>query len=600
MATRSDPSDERAGTLQKLKWLTGVRLLLASILLGSAVILDLGERLPFSTTPLYALLGCTFGLSLLYAMALRAQRFIAAQGVTQLTLDVILVALLVHYTGGADSVFPFMSIFVIFAAANLHGKRVSLAVALLSSGLYAGLVLAEATRLVVPVPFAGSLTPRPAGYTVYQVVIHTVAYLAVAILSSHLAERLRQTGQELERRGIDLRNLQTLHEAIVATIPSGIMTFDLTGRLASFNDAAERITGHRFAALQDQPWHMTPFAPCETLSTFFANSATSLDGQATELELRRADGRTIPVGIACSTLRSADGDTIGLVAIFQDLTERRRVEEQLRRADRLSALGHLAANIAHEVRNPLAAISGSVEVMQEDEALMGSSRDLLEIILREARRLKLITGQFLDFAKPHPLLFRPCTLHPLLEETLLLLAKSSEWHPGTTWALTEETPGLLALADPDQLRQVIWNLCLNAAQSMPEGGTLTVTMRDVPHGDGSELVDSSIGELGRPAPQSNRPANPPIHQSIDGDWVEIALQDTGRGIPPEALERIFDPFFTTRPSGTGLGLAIARKIVESMGGSIRAESQPGVGTVFRLWLRRAPAHVSAPTGARDR
>jgi two-component system sensor histidine kinase PilS (NtrC family) len=563
------PAWEAAGTLQKLKWLTGLRLLLASILLGSAFVLDLGDRLPFGTSPLYVLLACTFGLSLLYALGLRSQRFLVQQGLVQLTLDLTMVTMLVHYTGGPDSAFPFMFIFIIFAAANLLGMRGSVAVGILSSLVYATLVLTEWTRLIQPVTFAGGLPLRPAGYAVYQVVIHAVAFLAVAILSSHLAERLRQAGRELEQRGIDLRNLQTLHEAIVATIPSGIMTFDLAGRLISFNDAAERITGYGLAALQDRPWHATPFAPCGSLGAFFANPAAPIDSQATELELRRADGRIIPVGIACSSLRTAEGDVIGLVAIFQDLTERRRVEEQLRRADRLAALGQLAANIAHEVRNPLAAISGSVEVLREDEALAQSSRDLLEIILREARRLKLITGQFLDFAKPHPLLFRPCALRPLLEETLQLLARSSEWQPGMRWELAEETPRLYGLADPDQLRQVTWNLCLNATQSMPDGGSLTVTLRVVPREGGSE-------------------------------WVEIALRDTGRGIPAEALERIFDPFFTTRPSGTGLGLAIARKMVESMGGHIRAESQPGVGTVFRLWLRRSPAPANMPAASADR
>jgi two-component system sensor histidine kinase PilS (NtrC family) len=594
------PAWEAAGILQKLKWLTGLRLLLASILLGSAFVLDLGERLPFGTSPLYVLLACTFGLSLLYALGLRSQRSLGLQGLAQLTLDLTLVTMLVHYTGGPDSAFPFMFIFIIFAAANLLGMRGSVAVGILSSLVYATLVLTEWTRLIQPVAFAGGLPLRPAGYAVYQVVIHAVAFLAVAILSSHLAERLRQAGRELEQRGIDLRNLQTFHEAIVATIPSGIMTFDLAGRLISLNDAAERITGYRLAALQDQPWDATPFAPCGTLEAFFANPSAPLDSQATELELRRADGRTIPVGIACSSLRTAEGEVVGLVAIFQDLTERRKVEAQLRRADRLGALGQLAANIAHEVRNPLAAISGSVEVLREDEALAQSSRDLLEIILREARRLKLITGQFLDFVKPHPMLFRPCALRPLLEETLLLLAKSSEWQPGTRWELAEATPGLHGLADPDQLRQVTWNLCLNAIQSMPEGGSLTVTLREVSHEGGRALGDSSIGTLGRSVPHSAQSANPPIDQSPDPEWVEIALRDTGRGISAEALERIFDPFFTTRPSGTGLGLAIARKMVESMGGHIRAESHPGVGTVFRLWLRRAPAPANLPAASGDR
>ena len=238
-----------------------------------------------------------------------------------------------------------------------------------------------------------------------------------------------------------------------------------------------------------------------------------------------------------------------------------------------------------------------MEVLREDQVIATASRDLLQIVLREAHRLKLITGQFLDFAKPRPVLFRPCPLRPLVEETLHLLAKSSERHPATTWTMTEEPPGLAVLADSDQLRQVVWNLCLNAIQAMPEGGRLTVSLRLAP--EGGQLVKSSIGQLGRTGGsrredqlttrQIDYSTSPP-----DGDeWVEMAFQDTGRGIPPQELERIFDPFYTTRASGTGLGLAIARKILESMGGRIDVVSRPNAGTTFRLWLRRAPAAVAA-------
>jgi len=310
---------------------------------------------------------------------------------------------------------------------------------------------------------------------------------------------------------------------------------------------------------------------------------------ATEFYLERRDGRVIPIGIACSPLRGGDGKPVGVVAIFQDLTERRQVEERLRRADRLAALGQLAANIAHEVRNPLAAISGSVEVLREDLTINGTGRELLDIVLHEARRLKLITGQFLDFAKPQPLLFRPCALRPLVEETLSLMAKSTEHHPETSWSVTEEPPDLYAQADSDQLRQVVWNLCLNAMQAMPEGGCISIAMRLIsrrahpgnnePSEQGEELA----------ARHMNQPT-PPLKGE---EWVEIAFQDTGRGIPLEEVGRIFDPFFTTRPSGTGLGLAIARKILESMGGRIEVTSRPNVGTTFFLWLRRAFVGVGA-------
>jgi two-component system sensor histidine kinase PilS (NtrC family) len=570
--------------------MVGLRLLLASALLGSAVVLDLHERLPFPTPPLYGLLAVTFALSLAYAIALRSGRRLRAQALVQLTLDLALVTLLVHLTGGLDSVFPFVYIFVVFAAAAVTERRGGLAVGALSGLLYAALVLAEWTQIVRPVDFAGGLAPlRSTGYAVYQVVIHAVAFLAVAILSSHLSYRLRQTGQELERRGLDLRNLQTLHQAIVSNISSGLMTLDLDGRVVSFNQAAERITGYAFAALRDRSWQEGPFAGCPPMAEFFADPSAAPAHPVAEIVLRRADGRTIPVGFSCSPLRQEDGRAAGLVAIFQDLTERKRVEEQLRRADRLAALGQLAANIAHEVRNPLAAISGAVEVLREDDALAGSNRQLVDLMLGEAHRLKLITGQFLDFAKPQSLLFRPCAVRPLLEETLRLLERSGERHPKTTWTVIEQSPDAQVLADSDQFRQVVWNLCLNAIQAMPAGGTLFVTIRAA--APDPALVRAAAGTA--PARGGARAGRSIEAHAAPDEWVEIAFRDTGKGIAPDELHRIFDPFFTTRPSGTGLGLAIARKILESMGGHIGVESAVGSGTTFRIWLQRARVAAGA-------
>ena len=576
------------GMLAKLKWMVGLRLLLASVLLGSAVALDLHDRLPFPTAPLYGLLAVTFGLSLAYAVALRSQRWLLGQGVAQLTLDLALVSLLVHFTGGLDSVFPFMYIFVVFAAAAVIERPGGLVAGVLSGLLYATLVAAEWTQVIRPVDFAGGLAlHRSAGYAAYQVVIHAVAFLAVAVLSSHLAYRLRQTGQELERRGLDLRNLQTLHQAIVSNISSGLMTLDLEGRVVSFNEAAERITGYTFAALRDRSWQESPFAGCPPMAEFFANPAVPPTNAVAEIGLQRGDGRVIPVGFSCSPLRQADGTAAGLVAIFQDLTERKRVEEQLRRADRLAALGQLAANIAHEVRNPLAAISGAVELLRDDLTPTGSNRRLLDMLLGEAHRLKFITGQFLDFAKPQSLLFRPCAVRSLVEETLRLLEQSGEWHKRTRWTVRDEAPDTLVLADADQFRQVVWNLCLNAVQAMPDGGTLTVAIRSSTP-DARVVATAPRASAGPPAPPADRAGVPRLAgEPASREWVEIAFQDTGKGMTPAELQRVFDPFFTTRPSGTGLGLAIARKILDSMGGHIGVESSIGVGTTFRVWLRRA-------------
>jgi two-component system, NtrC family, sensor histidine kinase PilS len=328
----------------------------------------------------------------------------------------------------------------------------------------------------------------------------------------------------------------------------------------SLNEAGERITGYDFATLRDRPWRETPFAVCLTLAEFFADPSVPFAGRLAEFTLSRRDGQSLPLGVSYSPLRDAAGQAAGLVVTFQDLTERKQVEEQLRQADRLAALGQLAANIAHEIRNPLGAISGAVEVLRADLPAVGTNRELLDIILGEAHRLKLITGQFLDFAKPQSVLCRPCALRPLLDETLRLLGRSAECHPGMTWVVTEDPPGLWVFADADQLRQVVWNLCLNAVQAMPDGGHLGVRAR---------------------------PATRPVGATGEGAWVEIALADSGQGISPQELERLFDPFYTTRPAGTGLGLAIARKILESMDGQIAVESRVGVGSTFRVWLRRA-------------
>jgi signal transduction histidine kinase len=233
-----------------------------------------------------------------------------------------------------------------------------------------------------------------------------------------------------------------------------------------------------------------------------------------------------------------------------------------------------------------------VEVLREDLALVGPNRELLEIVLGEAHRLKLITGQFLDFAKPKSLLFRPCAVRPLVQETLRLLDRSGERHPHTTWEVTEAAPDVHVLADADQLRQVVWNLCLNAIQAMPHGGRLSVSVRLSPPNTqpaATPIPQSADARAPEPAPPSTRQ----MADTAKEDWVEIVFQDTGRGIPQEQMQRIFDPFFTTRPSGTGLGLAIAKKILESMSGQVAAESQVGSGTTFRIWLRQASVAVGA-------
>jgi two-component system sensor histidine kinase PilS (NtrC family) len=394
------------------------------------------------------------------------------------------------------------------------------------------------------------------------VFINIVAFFAVAILSSHLAERLREAGQRLQERTLDLRNLQTLHRDIIANIPSGVMTLDLNGRIISFNEAAQRITGCPVEAVCDRPWTESPFAVYPAVGAFFADPEAATPQHAFD-NIRRQDGRLIPVGIGLSPLRDEAGSILGLVVIFQDLTERMRMEEHLRQTDRLAAVGQVAAGIAHEIRNPLAAISGCVQLLQDEGAATARHRRLLEIVLRETERLKLITGQFLDFARPKQVAPQPCPLGPILEEVVALLRQSHEQASAATITLEGLTGRNVAvLAEPDLLKQIYWNICLNALEAMPGGGRLDI--------------------------RASR------RRDAEASWGVVEFTDSGGGIPPDALARLFDPFFTTKQGGTGLGLSIARKITENLGGTITVDNRPGEGATFRVAIPlAADGHLSA-------
>jgi two-component system sensor histidine kinase PilS (NtrC family) len=552
----TDRPVEQGALGKRIKWLIGLRLLLALLFLGSATILAIRERLPFTLTPLFVLAACTCFLTILYLLLLsRSQQLRRLCGL-QLWIDSVLVTALVYYTGGIDSVFAFVYIFPILAAAICLSRQSSLLIAGTSSVLYGVLINIQLHQLMerAEIHSVAGIARDP-GFALFQTFVNAIAFFLVALLGSHLAERLKETGRELEERRIDLRNLRSLHRDIVANIPSGIMTLDLFGRIVSFNPTAQKILGLAAEEIQGKGWRDTPFQQIKRLEVFFSSPTPSFEGLSQELEVRRHDGHSVLIGINLTPLKASDGELLGLVGIFQDLTERRQIEARLRQADRLAAVGQLAAGLAHEVRNPLAAISGSIQLMKE--AGSAGPPQLLDIVLRETDRLKLVTGQFLDFAKPRQAAERQCDLVTLLHETVLLLEKSSDVTSPVTFSFQGEAEPVMVAADPDQLKQVLWNLSLNAIQAMPRGGRLTFAIRR--------------------------------HVSDNGArWAAVELTDTGPGIPPTELDRIFDPFYTTRLGGTGLGLAIAQKIIDNLGGRIEVVSREGDGATFRVYLKQAP------------
>ena len=549
---------------RQVNWLIGLRLLVAFLFLGSAGILAIREHPSFALTPLFVLIACACLLTILYLLALNRTTRLRRLCSMQIWIDVVLVTALVHYTGGVASLFAFVYILPVLAAAVLLSRRSSLLLAGSSTILYGALIdiqlygLANRTQF----PFTES-APHDPVHVLLQLFVNSATFFLVALLGSQLAERLKETGRELEARRIDLRNLRTLHRDIVENIPSGVVTLDLEGKIVSFNGSAQRIIGVTVEQIRNKSWQETPFAAIKELETFFFAPTSPFAECSQELAIRTQGGRSIPIGINLTPLKSSDGEIVGLVGIFQDLTERKKTEARLRQTDRLATAGQLAAGLAHEVRNPLAAISGCIELIKEGGMVRPK---LLDIVLREAERLKLVTGQFLDFAKPTTVSQKRCDLVALVAEAVSLLEKSCDSAHLVTFSIQREADEVLAIGDPDQLKQALWNLGLNAIQAMQTGGQLSFAIRR--------------------------------HGSINGNgWVAIELTDTGRGIPPEEIDKIFDPFYTTRPGGTGLGLTITQKLVDNLGGRIEVVSREGGGSTFRVLLKQAPGKEHVVQGA---
>jgi two-component system sensor histidine kinase PilS (NtrC family) len=251
----------------------------------------------------------------------------------------------------------------------------------------------------------------------------------------------------------------------------------------------------------------------------------------------------------------------GAICSFQDLTDIKRMEEQVRQADRLAAIGRLAAGLAHEIRNPIGSIRGSVEVLRGSLDPQGDDRRLMDIVLRESDRLDAIIRDFLQFSRPPHLVRVPTDLPAMLDEILLMLSNQGGVQgadaPRVQIRCDVAEPMAKAHVDPAQMRQALWNLCLNAVEAMPQGGELRMGVRTVTSESGRALM-------------------------------EITVEDTGVGITAAELTQVFEPFFTTKPQGTGLGLAIAARIVEQHGGRIAVETVPWQGTTFTIVLPAAP------------
>jgi two-component system sensor histidine kinase PilS (NtrC family) len=456
-------------------------------------------------------------------------------------LDTALVTAVVAATGGARSIFAFLYVLSVTAACLLLSRVGGLTIAAVSSGLYAGLVFG---RTIFPLTAFFATPEESTALEVVTIFMNAGTFLVVAIVAGGLAERFRTTREALETKQSHFRDLEAFTNLIFDSVGTGLVALDHAHRVTALNRAAERITGVEAARAVGQPWSVLGIAV--PLALVEAEIEGSGRGSAwREVTLRRDGGDETPLRTTFSPLRDGDGRGIGLIAACEDLSAIRAMEARMRAADRLATVGRMAANIAHEIRNPLAALSGAVEVMTAGAD--GETRERLgQIVLKETGRLNGIIREFLEYARPAPLNRAPVNVAETVDEVLVLLEHQAP--PGTLKTVREFPPTLTWTLDRQQFRQAVWNLCLNAVQAMPEGGELRVTMAVV---------------AGR---------------------LVLRIADTGEGIAAADLGHIFEPFFSTKLDGSGLGLALVHRVVQDHGGEIDVHSRPGVGSTFTITL----------------
>jgi two-component system sensor histidine kinase PilS (NtrC family) len=540
----------------------GARLLLALLVLGVALTLvGVRDGSEAEERGLYGTMAVAFLASLVYVAALPRVRRLARFGALQLATDVALLTSIVYFSGGKDSIFTFLHVLLIVYAARLFGRRGAYMTTAVASLAYGG-VLFGIEHGLLPRLGDGPSSPTP-WFTLWG--LHSGAWLLVALLSSTLSRELHSAGRELDRRRTALERLQRHHERTVESLTSGLLTASQAGCVTSLNQEGERITGMT-------PGHALGLDLEEVLPGLrrcvIDASGRSPGRMRARMEFTRPGGERLHLGVAASVLRDVDGEPSGHVVIFQDVSEVVRMEAELRRSERLAAVGELSAGMAHEVRNPLAAISGSIQMLRSGLGAGEADaerRRLMDIVVRETDRVDALITEFLRFARPAPPKLAPVELASLIGEVLEVFAGEL---PDRVTLECDVPVGIQAHGDADHLRQLLWNLLLNGVQAIPGVGRLDVSARvaDVPQEQAWE---------GRNATQA-----------ANTRWVEVRVADSGGGIPPEVLERIFEPFFTTRQSGSGLGLATVHRIVEAHGGSVGVHSAPGEGTEVRILLPR--------------
>jgi two-component system sensor histidine kinase PilS (NtrC family) len=531
-----------AGVIERvwLEWLVKVRIIIITILL--AIELAIVNLTPTNVNQrLFVLVILAwYAVAALYLTLFTfRKRDWRMQSKVQVVTDLFFATAVIYITGGIDTSFNFLYPLIIIVASILSETG-----AYLTAGMSFVLLGATLELSYFDLIHSYSNTRPDLKWLQAFIFINLFGYLAIAYLSTKLANRLRLADVALTDKSFELENLQSLHEIIVRSISSGLITTDLDGTIKLVNPAAKHL-------LERGPEELAS----RGVQELFSDHLPAANAPRTEVRAQTSKGAEKLIGVRCSSLLGSGGETIGYIYTFTDLTEIRHLERELRLRDRLAAVGRLASGIAHEIRNPLSSIAGSVKMLSGIANLTDDQRALLAIVTRESERLNGIISDFLAYSRDRKFESARVDLCQLLSDTLTLL----ESRPSAIRIEHSFShPTALVEGDGDKLKQVFWNLASNSIRAMAGGGVLTVTL-----------------------------------DQFEGNW-RIRFQDTGGGIAPQLIEKIFEPFQSGFEGGTGLGLAIVYRIIQAHGAHITVRSEPGKGSEFTLIFR--PSMSELPAG----
>jgi two-component system sensor histidine kinase PilS (NtrC family) len=534
-----------------------LRTIVACLVVGAGVTIVALTDDTFNAQPLYLLLALSVLTGVVGVALTRLGVPTRRVAWCVVVADVAFEAGIVFYSGGVSGQFTTVFCLTIAAAAFLLEMPGGLVVAGLSSLCFVGFQVLEALGVVAP-PGKDAMPPAHVSGLI-DAYMHVSMFLLVGTVGGYLADRIKLKGRALQHAESALEQLRIDTNYILENMSSGVLVVDTNGRVITMNAAAEEILEVRKEEVLTRHLDNALARRAPDLAHELVHSlALEKPRRRQELGGHTRAGAYRPLGISISPLTDGTQRRRGVIAVFQDLTEVHEMRERVRKADRLAAVGELSAGIAHELRNPLASISGSIEMLYHELALEGENKRLMELIMRESDRLDRIISDFLEFARLRTPRRMPSSLSRCIEEVVTLVRQNAEKSEGIV-IRTADNPALPEVwMDDEQMRQVFMNMAVNACEAMKRGGTLEIT---------AERVDEST--------------------------VRVAFRDEGPGIDPEGMDRMFEPFFTTKDGGTGLGLAMANKIVNAHGGSI-AFCNVERGAVFTVVLPvGAPARERA-------